>query len=76
MNIELKVMRKAYKLDDDIRRSLTTAPEDRISFNRTLNGDFTLQYCGYCNGLLLGHRRNFTIAGEDILKKLLKCFKR
>ena len=56
MNTELQVMRKAFRLDDDILHALTTAPEEGIRYDRTWNKNYELLHCGYYNGPLLGHR--------------------
>ena len=49
------MIRKAYKLDKDIRHSLATEPENALTFDRTWNGNYTWKYCGRCNGPKLGH---------------------
>ena len=59
MNItpKLKVIRKSYESDDKIRYSLTIAPEEGHSFDRTWHGNFTWKYCGYCTEPRLGYRK-------------------
>ena len=77
MNKELEGMSKAYRPDDDIQHALTTASKDRISYDRTQNGKFTLEYFGFCNGLLLGHREeSVNTAQDDISKKWWKDLRR
>ena len=56
MNTELEVIRKAYKLDEDIRHSLATEPENSLTFDRTWNGNYAWKYWGICNGPKLEHR--------------------
>ena len=56
MNIELEVIRKAHRSDEDIRHSLATKPENSLTFDRTWNRNYAWKYCGRCNGPKLGYR--------------------
>ena len=47
---------KAYRLEEDIRHSLATDPENTFRFDRTWNGNYVWQYYRMCHGLTLGHR--------------------
>ena len=77
MSSDLEVMRKAYKLEDEIRHKLINAQEHRIDYDRTWNGKFTLNHCGDFNGQILGHRSEKCIhAGEVCDKELVERFGR
>ena len=57
MTTKLEVIRESYESDNEIRYSLTIAPEEGHSFDRTWHGNFTWNYCGYCTEPLLGYRK-------------------
>ena len=57
--------------------SLTMAPEEGHSFDRTWHENFTWNYCGYCNGLLLGHRKQRCChSGGEYTRRFVERFKK